>query len=148
MSFFRYYKDKQDADGESLWWPGGPDGFPFRGQKPPSTTESEYENMKLGGKFRCRVFYLANEDDFREYAAIRDKCANGLYAPVDRDRIWDEKTGNYRVYLEWVELGYDLPPTVGIGAKDAVREYTDKAENSVTLPYSKLAGVNKDSAGW
>lgn len=142
MSFFKYYRENADADGVPLWWPGGPDGFPFRGSQPPQTTDGEYENLKLTGQFRCKTFYLANAEDFKEYTNIRDKCSNGLFIPVDRDRAWDEKTDNYRIYLEWVELAYDTP-SVQRGVTDAVRNYT-KETGATTLPYRRLAGVNQD----
>ncbi len=142
-SYFRYYKERQDADGVPLWWPGGPGGFPVRGQQPPQTTDAEYAKLQLSGKFRCRTFYLAKEEDLRDYILVRDKCSNQLYIPIDRDRQWDEETNDYRIYLEWLELGYDTPP-VQSGATDAIRNYTKADTATSTLPYSRLAGVNKD----
>lgn len=141
-SFFRYYRERQDADGESLWWPGGPDGFPFRGRQPPQTTNTEYESLQPSGKARWRLFYLADEADARDYIAIRDKCANGLFVPLDRDRVWDEKTNNYRIFLEWLELGYDTPPPEGF--RDAAREYTNQS-TGLLLPYNRLAGVQNEA---
>jgi hypothetical protein len=144
MSFFKYYTERQDADGERLWWPGGPDGFPFRGPQPPQTTKEEFEDLKLTGKARCRVFYLNDEAQMRDYIMIRDKCANGLFVALDRDRVWDEATKNYRIFLEWLELGYDRPP---VGVKtDAIRDYTNK-QDAVLLPYNRLAGVRANE-GW
>src|SRR3974390_2709771 len=140
MSFFRYYKEKKDQDGEPLWWPGGPEGFPFRGTQPPQTTKTEYDNLRLAGKARVKLFYLAHEDELKEYISIRDKCANGLYIPVDRDRVWDEATQNYRIFLEWVELGYDWPPPEG-ATTDAVHEHINAGQNTVTAPYHRLAGL-------
>jgi hypothetical protein len=142
MSFFRYYKERQDSDGDPLWWPGGPEGFPFRGQQPPQTTQKEYENLKLAGKARCRLFYLSKEDHLRDYIIVRDKCANGLFIPLDRDRVWDEDTKHYRVYLEWIELGYDS--NAPEGTNDAVKNYVTAADQTATLPYDRLAGLRKD----
>jgi hypothetical protein len=144
MSFFKYYRERQDADGEQLWWPGGPEGFPFRGSQPPQTTRDEFENMKLAGKARCRLFYLAKPDDLRDYIIIRDKCANGLYVPLDRERVWDEESKNYRIFLEWLELGYETIPTEGM--QDAIRDYTQRPE-ALLLPYGRLAGV-RTNQGW
>jgi hypothetical protein len=142
MSFFRFYRDKKDADGVPLYWPGGPEGFPFRGPQPPMTTANEYNNLKLSGKPRCRTFYLAKEDDAREYITIRDRCVNGLYLQVDRERTWDPETKNYRIFLEWVELAYDTAPPTS-GGTDAVREYK-KESAGITIPVGKLAGFRKD----
>lgn len=142
MSFFRYYKDQKDADGAPLWWPGGPDGFPFRGSKPPLLKENEYSDLRLSGVFRMQIFYLSKEEDAKKYAEIRDKCSNGLYIAVDRDRQWDDKSNNYRIYLEWIELAYDLPPNQS-GAIDAVRDYTKQDSAQAILPYRRLAGLNQ-----
>jgi hypothetical protein len=144
MSFFKYYKEQKDADGESLWWPGGPAGFPFRGPQPPQTTRDEFDNLKLSGKARVRLFYLSKPEDLREYVLVRDKCANGLFVMLDRERVWDEDTKNYRVFVEWLELGYEMPSTEG--ARDAVREYVQGPE-SATIPYSRLAGI-RSQTGW
>ncbi len=153
MSFFRYYRERQDADGEPLFWPGGPEGFPFRGQQPPQTRQEEYEDLKPTGKLKCRVFYLNNEVDLRDYTIIRDKCANGLFIPVDRDRVWDEEKKNYRIFLEWLEMGYELPPKE---STDAIRDYTRKSESMVIpigraepgSPYGRLAGVQGQGGIW
>jgi hypothetical protein len=145
MSFFKYYNERQDADGEKLWWPGGPDGFPFRGGQPPQTTKDEFEKLKLTGKARCRLFYLDTEADLKDYITIRDKCANGLYVPIDRDRVWDEDRKNYRIFLEWLELGYDNQP-ITEGSRDAVRNYIQQPQGE-TLPYSRLAGVKSNQDG-
>jgi hypothetical protein len=133
MSFFKYYNERQDADGVPLWWPGGPGGYPFRGSQPPQTTAKEFEELKLQGQFRCNTFHLSNPEELKQYVSIRDKCTNGLWSLIDRDRIWDEETKNYRIYLEWVEIAYGLPPQ---GGQDAVRNYTQSAK--------KLAGTRKD----
>jgi hypothetical protein len=143
MSFFKYYPEREDADGVPLWWPGGPDGFPYRGKQPPQTTAEEYANMRLTGVFRCQTFYLDNEEDLKQYKKIRDKCANGLFIPVDRDRQWVDAKNTYRVYLEWLELAYDTPP-VQSGVTDAVRNYTQTPATSVLLPYRRLAGLRQD----
>lgn len=139
MNFFKYYNEKQSSDGKSLWWPGGPEGFPFKGEIPPLTTKKEYDNLQLSGTFRCRLFYLSNQEDVKEYAKIRDKCANGLYYLIDRDRQWDDEIKNYRIYLEWLELAYELPPNTSI---DAVKEYKQNAQT--INPINRLAGFSKD----
>lgn len=144
MSFFKYYRERADADGEKLWWPGGPDGFPFRGSQPPQTTGDQYDGLKLTGKARVRLFYLSKPEDYRDYIQVRDKCANGLYAQLDRDRVWDEDTKNYRIWLEWVELGYDTPPTEVI--QNAFTPIQAENSNVQLLPYGRLAGVQQ--AGW
>lgn len=144
MSFFKYYRDKSDADGEQLWWPGGPDGFPYRGNQPPLTKKEEYEQLALTGKARVRLFHLEKEDDYKDYINVRDRCANGLYVLLDRDRVWNEETKNYRIYLEWLELGYDTPPPEGI---DAVQEHT-KQPQGANIPFRRLAGLRGSNAGW
>lgn len=140
MSLFKYFSEKQDTDGEPLWWPGGSAGYPFRGKNPPLTTEEEYLKLQPTGKFRSRLFFLSKEKDLRDYSLIRDKAVNGLYAIVDRDRQWDEESKNYRIYLEWVEIAYELPPT---GAKNAFELYTNNPDVSkITQPFTK------DKTGW
>lgn len=144
MSFFKYFRESQDSDGEKLWWPGGPDGYPYRGKAPPTVTDSEFSEMKPTGKFKQRLFHLAKEDEAQEYTIIRDKCSNGYYIPIDRDRVWDEGSNNYRIYLEWVEPAYEAPPAQS-GGKDAIKEHI--ATDSITVPYSRLAGV-RDNENW
>lgn len=157
MSFFKYYKESADQDGEKLWWPGGPEGFPFRGRTPPTITQNEYDNLKLAGKFRCAMFYLDKEEDTKAYTKIRDKCANGLWALLDKDRTWDAETKSYRIYIEWLELGYDMPEPMSITrsdsnpsgvANDAVAKLIEDNQASYVVPYWKLAGLNSAENGW
>lgn len=110
MSFFKYFRERTDSDGERLHWPGGPSGYPFRGQNAPMLKKEEYENLPISVKFRCKMFYLASKEDFAEYMKVRDKCANGLWIMIDKDRQWDEDTNNYRIFMEWVEPAHELPP--------------------------------------
>ena len=138
MSFFKYYKERNDADGEQLWWPGGPSGFPFRGKdKPPITKEEEFQSLPVTNKFRNKLFYLSDEEDAKLYVLIRDKCANGLFVPIDKERVWDEDTKNYRIYLEWVEPAYELPRNAG--ANDGIKQHIKEANNSTTTPIGKIA---------
>ena len=143
-SFFKYYREKHDQDGERLWWPGGPDGYPFRGAMPPQTKQHEYENLNPVGKLRCRLFYLSKPEDLKDYSIIRDKCANGLFVPVDRDRVWDENTQNYRIFLEWLEMGYEVAPKENI---DAIHNYIQQPQ-AVPLSYDKLAGLQDSTKFW
>ncbi len=142
MNFARYHKEKQDTDGEPLWWPGGPDGFPFRGSRPPTVTDTEYQDLVSAAKVRQKLFYLNKEEDAKDYIIVREKCANGLFIPIDRDRVWDEETNNYRVYLEWAEPAYEAPTS---GVKDAIKEYAQQ-DGAVTIPVNRLAGLQ--AKGW
>ncbi len=140
MSFFKYYREGNDDDGERLWWPGGPQGFPFRGPVPPLLKDEEYQQLRPTMKFRSQLFYLSKPEDVQRYQLISDKCANGLYVRVDRDRTWDEETKNYRIYLEWVEPAYEMP--VDTEAKDAIKEL-------VNTPQGRLYGYkNGGSSAW
>lgn len=140
MSLFsKYHHETKDADGVPLAWPGGPDGYPFRGDNPPLTTAKEYENLRPSGNFRCRLFHLADAQDAKDYNAVRDKCANGLFIALDRDRQWDDKAQNYRIYLEWLEMSYQAQP-LSRGSHDAAARRTTNAS-----PYDRLAGVHQ---GW
>lgn len=133
MSFGKYHGETSDSDGEQLWWPGGPNGFPFRGNnKPPIVKEEEYQNLPITSKFRNKLFYLSDEEDAKMYTYIRDKCANGLFIPIDKERTWDEATKHYKVYLEWVEPAYELPRNAG--ANDAVKQHINNKTNSTTFP--------------
>lgn len=139
MSLFKYFGQKQDADGDPLWWPGGPEGFPFIGGQPPTTSQNEYEDLKLSGKFRSKTFYLAKEDDLREYVVTKDKIVNGLYVQLDRDKEWDRETQGMRIYLEWVELAYIVPPP-----KQRPGAFSDGTDtNIVELPVNRLAGLQR-----
>jgi hypothetical protein len=109
-SLFRYWQERRDADGEPLFWPGGPAGFPLRG-KPRALTNEEYESLPLSFKFRSRTFYLDNEEDAGQYQDVCERIANALYLKQDRDRQWDPERGCYRIYLEWLEPGYMIPPS-------------------------------------
>ena len=121
-----------------MWWPGGPDGFPFRGKTPPLTTKTEYDDLRLPGTFHYRLVFLADPKDAEDYRKICDRCVNGLYLKKWEDRAWDEQTRNYRVGLEWVEVAYD---TAQLGGTDAVHEETKSAPT--IQPLHKLAGLNK-----
>lgn len=137
FNFQRYSSETADADGTPLIWPGGPEGYPYRGNAPPALLkDEEYEQLKLSGKFRCRIFYLNDDKHKREYEIIRDKCANNFFVLLDKDRQWDEETQNYRIYIEWLEIAYEGTP----GGTDAVRNYT-KNESSQSI--EKLAGISK-----
>ena len=141
MSFFKYFGETSDEDGTRLSWPGGPAGFPFRGNNPPTTKLEEYENLQLSGKARWRLFYLAKPEDAKAYTAVRDKCANGYYALVDRDRQWDEETKNYRIFMEWVEIAYDVPPPT-----EAFKDVKSLMPTpGINIP---LAGLRNGSEGW
>jgi hypothetical protein len=155
---FRYLKEPQDADGDALFWPGGPGGFPFRGQMPQAFKDEEYAALRPVCKVRCRTFYLSKEEDLREYMAVRAKCENQIYFIKDRERLWDEATGNYRIFLEWVEPAYEAPAPNNPAAdrnsdnpsgvsNDAIASLVSTAKNTTTLPYSRLAGVPSKN-GW
>ncbi len=140
MSFGKYFNEVQDTDGDGLWWPGGPTGFPFRGNaKPPLTKEEEFQNIPVTYKFRNKLFYLSKEDDAKLYAQIRDKCANGLFIPIDKERTWDDETKHYKVYLEWVEPAHELPRNSG--ANDGIKQHIEDSSNSVT---GKVRKSNKE----
>lgn len=134
MSFTRYFSETRDADGDKLWWPGGPDGFPYRGETPPLLKSHEFAAMQLSYKFRCRTFYLAKREDHAQYIKIREKCANSYFFALDRDRQWDEETKDYKIYLEWIEPAYELPVFSVLGASYDVSKDT----NAITIPYAQL----------
>ena len=144
MAISKYHSEHYDSDGERLWWPGGPNGFPFRGPVPPTVTNSEYENMQPTFKFRCRLFDLGKEEDLKNYQLIRDKCSNGMFFQLDKDRAWDDGIKNYRVYLEWVEPAYEIKPQIGV--KDAIHAHKD--QESVTVPLSRLSGLRSIGESW
>jgi hypothetical protein len=142
FNFQRYQSETTDADGTPLVWPGGPEGYPFRGKSPPKLLrDEEYEKLKLSGKFRCRTFYLNDDKDRKDYELIRDKCSNNYYAQLDRVREWDEEKKTYRIYLEWLEIAYEGPA----GVPDVIQEYT-KPKKTDNL--QKLAGIHKGGAAW
>ncbi len=149
MDFSKYHKEMRDADGEPLWWPGGPDGFPFRGARPPAAVkDNEYQDLKPNCKFRHRLFYLSDNSDAQAYQIIRDKCANGLFIAIDKERSWDEATKHYKVYLEWVEPAYEAQSAQATESrKDAIHELVNSSVDTTNLPLNKLAGVNK-AVGW
>lgn len=138
MSYFQYYNEKQDADGEPLFWPGGPAGFPYRGANPPLLKQEEYDRLELVGKFRCHIFRLWEEKDLTEYTKIREKCTNGLWAVVDKDRKWNDDHQNYTVYLEWVEMAYEQRKS-----KDPLKQQISQGTGR-TLPYKDLAGISNE----
>ncbi len=144
MAFNKYFGESIDADGDALWWPGGPAGYPFRGPKPPTLHDDEYQKLEPTAKFRSRLFYLDIKDDNQAYTIIRDKCANNYYILVDYDRQWNADKNHYRIYMEWVEPAYELPRN-SVGVKDAIKHYTNQAQG-VIAPYHKLAGVH--GQGW
>lgn len=145
-SLFQYWTERQDADGEPLYWPGGPAGFPFRGN-PRTLTKDEYENLPLSFKFRSQTFYLGDEEDAALYQNICERIANNLYIRQDRDRQWDPEKGCYRIYLEWLEPGYTVPPgdvdswpTEGL-ANVATQSVLGRLDEADPRLVSKLAGV-------
>lgn len=139
----KYSRERQDADGEPLFWPGGPEGWPFRGRQPPQTHQEEFDTLQPVGKLRCRVFYLDNDDDVKAYTIVRDKCANHLFVPVDRDRAWDPERKTYRIFLEWLEMAYELPPKENL---DAIHQFTAQPQG-INIPLERLAGVAGETGG-
>jgi hypothetical protein len=151
-SLFRYWNERRDADGEPLYWPGGPNGFPLRG-RPKTLTEDEYENLPLSFKFRNQTFYMDDEEHRQLYQDVCERIANGLYIKQDRDRQWETERNCYRIYLEWLEPAYMIPPGrydtpwLTEGPNNA-NTFTDVSQSVLggldpTDPelYSKLAGV-------
>jgi hypothetical protein len=145
MSLFKYFGQQQDADGAKLWWPGGPDGYPFIGGQPPVTSQDEYEDLKLSGKMRANTFYLAKAEDLQTYVEVKDKIVNGWFIQLDRQPSWDEETKGMRIYLEWVELAYEAPQPKRTGAYS-----NGKDTNIVEIPVTRLAGLQApiSETGW
>jgi hypothetical protein len=152
-SLFRYWQERRDADGEPLSWPGGPGGFPYRGN-PRTFTKEEWETLQLAYKFRYKTFYLNDEEDGKQYQDVCERVANGYFLMRDRERQWDPERQCFRIYLEWLEPGYVAPPSNEMPLPTEGQTYaingplsTDRQSvlGGVDLPdsalYSKLAGV-------
>jgi hypothetical protein len=154
---FKYYNERVDVDGESLHWPGGPAGYPFRGPKPPQLKEEEYQNLRPIYKARCGLFHLSDSEEARQYLSIREKCANKYFIQIDRERIWDAEKNNYNIFLEWLEPAYEtlaaqttgrnLENSSGV-ANDAIARHIADSNKSTTFSYAKLAGLQEAGEAW
>lgn len=109
-SMFKYIDQREDERGQTLFWPGSAEGFPFRGERPSGLRDSEYEDLKITGDFYHRTFYFDDPADADDYRTVMDRIGNGWYMQKDRIREWDTDRRCYRVYLEWMQM-YAVSPT-------------------------------------
>jgi len=112
FSLFPYHKEREDADGDPLWWPGGPTGLPVRGGSPRAMTNEEWENMPVTFKVRVRTFDMRVTDDIEAYRGIAEKSANGYFQIRDREKVRDKETGEIlKIFLEWAEPAHIMEPS-------------------------------------
>jgi hypothetical protein len=138
------FRDAKDQDGAQLWWLTGLNGYPIRGPKPPLLTRAELSNLPLVGKFRRRTFRLWDPEEAKAYEAVQDRCINGIFHRLERDKVWSETNNDYQIYLEWVELAYEVPANHKFSSATYEGQVIEPTQNSVA-PYDRLAGVAR---GW
>lgn len=109
-SLSKYWHVRQDRQGVPLYWPGTLDGYPLRGQMPPTTKQHEYEDIPLVYDASGSIFELPAQ--MAEYLEVIDKCANGWWQ-LRQDQFlgWDsEKKVLYR-FVQWLEIHGEVPIT-------------------------------------
>lgn len=140
-SLFLYYNERQDTDGNPLFWPGGPSGLPFRGQPPGAISQEEYEQLAVAGVVRTRAFFMDSEEDMKAYCDVRGRAFNGMYVIMDRIVRWDEARKCERIFLEWAELAH------GSLRGGAARTPMEGPSNAVTGPYAVPRRVFDPNSG-
>jgi hypothetical protein len=110
FSLLKFFSDKggEDHDGH-LFWPGGPDGLPFRGDVVPDLRKGEMDELPIVASFRSRMFCLWEEDDKAEFDKIMEREAAGWYSIRKRYDHYEEAHKHYRVWLEWLQLYNEAP---------------------------------------
>ena len=104
----KFHNDKL-ANGESLIWPGTPEGFPLRGKVIPHLKQEEYENLPLRFDFDCDWFDINDDDSRTKYKQVMDRIASGVYYLWKRHDLPDPATGKLRIWLEWLVITGELP---------------------------------------
>lgn len=103
----KYFGTAQDPAGQPLFWPGTPDGFPFRGTMPPAMKQEEWEDSANIVDAKTDILELPRDLD--KYTEVIDRAANGWYQIRKEIINYDEKEKVYRVLLQWLEI-YGQPP--------------------------------------
>ena len=92
-------------------WDGN---IPFRthmGQEHPTLkrTDPERQQPQLVRDARIKVFNLSEPADVAEYEQIWDQVAKGLAVISVEERQYDKTIKNWRVFLRWATLFYEVP---------------------------------------
>lgn len=108
-SLSKYWKDRSDAQGKELFWPGTIDGYPVRGEIPGAMRQEEFENIPLVYDAQAKYFNLP--DEMEEYLQVIDRAANGWYQ-LRHERVvqpYDPETQTEVVFLQWLEIHGEVP---------------------------------------
>lgn len=95
----KYFSDK-DIKVDNLYYPGGVDDVPFRGERVPHLRQDEFDNLKLVYDCKTKLLDLDKTEDLEFYNSIIDKCAKGL--SVLRHEMF-HPTQTWRVLLQWLD---------------------------------------------
>ena len=90
LKFFQEGGGPNSDHGGNLFWPGTPEGFPYRGESAPNLKQEEAENIPLALDFKSQMFELWDEKQKAAIdapqAAARRKSKAGTCPPRPTER--------------------------------------------------------------
>lgn len=92
-----------------LFWPGTLEGYPVLAENAGHVRQEEIENVELQSTFYSGWFNLVDEAQKAKFDQVMDRISNNWYVLKNRKDHYDEKTGHYRVWLEWCQIYGRLP---------------------------------------
>jgi hypothetical protein len=104
-SLVKFFSEtKGNGRGPIHWGRAGEDGAPFRGDVPTGMTEDEFsQRLAKVADSKNGTFDTSKSDENKAYLHILDKITNQWADCLFVDRRFDENTGHWLVYIEWVE---------------------------------------------
>lgn len=86
-------------------------GVPFRSKSPvpPDIKAKDPRQPIVVADAQVRVFDLGNSTDLREYQAVIDGCAKGLYEFSAEERQWVPEAKTWFVFMRWGIRYWELP---------------------------------------
>lgn len=105
FNMLKFFADRggEDHGGGHLFWPGSPDGLPFRGDAAPDLRKREMEELEVQADFHSKMFCLWKDEDHAEFNRIMERDAAGWYSVKKRYDHYEAEHHGYRVWLEWLQ---------------------------------------------
>lgn len=90
------------------------EGLPFRigpsqGYPTLKSTDPDFKQPSLVKDAQIKIFDLSKPGDLQEYQEVWDKIAKGQAVRSAEERQFCTDIQNWRVFLRWANLAYELP---------------------------------------
>ena len=115
------YFGNRNGDDDLQWGRvlSGHDDMPFRGRAPLMTNEEYESKVKEFCDTKVQIFDLSKPEELAAYTDILDRIANGFCRLIEREKVYDPETKNWRRYMEWTEPYKSLVKSVPLKPKEA-----------------------------